>query len=136
MRGEGRRTNTGGRKDVNFNECPHVMFRRDNQKKKKKTHIKLCCVLFKDYSAASLMKKGKRGEIQGKRESPRPSTNDPKIQPRGAFICCERGLGGFKPRPAGFSSCCWKGLRCRALPEKGFAINRDWIQLASCKTDC
>lgn len=105
-------------------------------KKKKKTHIKLCCVLFKDYSAASLMKKGKRGEIQGKRGSPRPSTNDPKIQPRGAFICCERGLGGFKPRPAGFSSCCWKGLRCRALPEKGFAINRDWIQLASCKTDC
>lgn len=91
-------------------------------KKKKKTHIKLCCVLFKDYSAASLMKKG--------------TTNDPKIQPRGAFICCERGLGGFKPRPAGFSSCCWKGLRCRALPEKGFAINRDWIQLASCKTDC
>lgn len=133
MRGEGRRTNTGGRKDVNFNERPCVMFRRDNQKKK---YIKLCCVLFKGYNAASLMKKGKRGEMQSKRRSPRPSNHDPKIQPRGAFICSERGGGGFKPRPSGFSSCCWRGLRCRALPEKGFDINRDWIQLASRKTDC
>lgn len=78
--------------------------------------------------------RGVKYRVKG--DPPRPSNNDPKIQPRGAFICCERGLGGFKPRPAGFSSCCWKGLRCRALPEKGFAINRDWIQLASCKTDC